>query len=472
MAHAEDQASGEGGIDAATRDAPASALEELGRLIVIGAPVVAAQLAQMGMGLLDTLMVGRVGAADLAGVALGGNVIWPSMILLMGLLMAVTPTVSQLHGAARTAEIGEVLRQGIWLALVVAVLVVLLVSQAETVYRFTGAAPEVIPQALAYVEIARWGLPGVMFYFLFRYLCDGLGRTRPAMFVAFTALALKGLLNWLFVFGNGGFPALGAVGAAWSTTFVMWFECVAMALVISQRSIRVPTRLWSRFSRPDLARMRELARIGIPIGLTAFFEMAVFSLVTLLVARFGVVAVAAQQIAFQVNGVVFMLAMGIGVAATVRVGYETGAGRPEAARRAAFVAVATAAFAGVCAALLLARYNADIASLFTGEAAVAGAAATLILFVAVYIIVDNVQATAIGALRGYKDTRVPMIIAFVGYWLLALPLGCTLAFGWIGPARGVHGFWIALAIGLACVAAALLYRLTGMSRRRAARATA
>lgn len=446
---------------------PENAARELGRLARIGAPVIAAQLAQMGMGLVDTLMLGRVSAGDLAGAALGGNIVWPAMILLMGVLMAVTPTISQLHGAKRTAEAGEVIRQGVWIALAVGLLIVVLVSQAEHVFLAVGADADVIPFALAYVEVARWGLPGVMFYFLFRYLCDGLGETRPAMYVAFTALGLKALLNWVFVFGKFGAPALGVTGCALSTACVMWFECLAMLAIVSTPRFRVPTRLFERFSPPDPARIGELVRLGLPIGLTAFFEMACFSLVTLLVARFGAVSVAAQQIAYSINGIVFMLAMGLGVAATIRVGYELGAGRPEAARRSAFVALATAAVIGVVAAGVLALGNEFIPALFTTDAAVAELAAHLVLFVALYIIVDNTQATAIGALRGYKDTRVPMLVALFGYWVLALPLGATLGFGWIGEPRGVDGFWIGLATGLATVAVALTWRLTRLARRGA-----
>ena len=445
---------------------PETALGELGRLVRVGAPVVAAQLAQMGMGMVDTLMLGRVSAGDLAGAALGGNVIWPAMILLMGVLMAVTPTVSQLHGAGRTRETGEVIRQGAWIALAVALLIVLLVSRAEHVYRLVGAEADVVPYAVAYVETARWGLPGVMFYFLFRYLCDGLGQTRPAMYVAFAALGLKALLNWVFVFGQLGVPALGVVGCGLSTACTMWFECLAMLAVVASPRFRVPTALFERFSPPDRARIGELVRLGVPIGLTAFFEMACFSLVTLLVARFGAVAVAAQQIAYSINGVVFMLAMGLGVAATIRVGHELGAGRPEAARRAARVALTAAAGIGVVAAVGFALGNELVAGLFTNDPEVAALAAHLVLFVALYIIVDNTQATAIGALRGYKDTRVPMLVALVGYWVIALPLGAALGFGWLGEARGVDGFWIGLATGLACVAVALTLRLARLARRQ------
>ncbi|HSG89380.1 MAG TPA: MATE family efflux transporter [Pseudomonadales bacterium] len=435
------------------------------QLVRIGAPVVAAQMAQMGMGLLDTVMAGRVGAEDLAGVALGGNVIWPAMVLLMGILMALTPIVSHLHGAGRTAETGEVARQGLWVALVLGIATVLVVSQAEHVYRALGADPSIIPYAMAYVEVARWGLPGVMFYFVCRYLCDGIGETRPAMYVALSALALKGFLNWIFVFGNLGHVAMGGAGCAQSTVYVMWYEFAAMLAIVALPRYRIPTGLFARFSWPDPARIGEMFRLGVPIGLTSFFEIAAFSMVTLLVARFGAASVAAQQIAFSTNGVIFMIPMGLGVAATIRIGHALGSGRPKDARRSALVALAASLAIGVLAATGLWVGNEAIVGLFTREADVAELGAQLILFVALYVIVDNAQATTIGALRGYKDTRVPMLVALFGYWVVGLPLGSALGFGWLGPAMGVYGFWIGLATGLAVVALPLMWRLHRLSAR-------
>lgn len=445
---------------AAVADAPGE-LAELGRL---GAPLVAAQMAQMGMGVLDTLMAGRVSAEDLAGVALGGNVIWPSMMLMMGVLLALTPTNARLHGAGRTAEIGEVTRQGVWLALLVAFGTLALVSQAERVYLLVGADPGIIPYATSYVGAAALGLPGLMLYFVLRNLCEGLGDTRPAMLVAFSALLLKALLNWIFVFGNLGAPAMGGLGCGWSTAVVMWFECFAMLLIVALPRYRLPTGLFERFSWPDPRRISELVRLGMPIGLTSFFEITAFSLVTLLVARFGAEAVAAQQIAFNVNGVMFMIPMGLGMAATIRIGHQLGAGRPLAARRAAGTAMGASVAFGVMAGAVLVLANDWIIGLYTRERAVAELGSTLLMFVAVYLIVDSAQATAIGCLRGYKDTRLPMLIALCGYWMLALPLGAALGFGWFTPALDVFGFWVGLASGLAFVALLLGLRLRRLTR--------
>lgn len=443
---------------------PGAAGRELTVLARLGAPVVLAQMAQMGMGVIDTIMAGRVSPEDVAGVALGGNVIWPTMILLMGVLMALTPTISRLHGAGRTAETGEVVRQGLWLALLCSALMVMLVSQAGALYRFMGVDAAIIPHAEAFVQVAAFGLPGIMFFNVFRYLCDGLGNTRPAMLVAFSALALKGFLNWILVYGNLGAPALGGLGCAWSTAIVMWFECGAMLLVVSRRRYRRRTGLFDRFSAPDPQRLLSLARLGVPIGLTAFFEIAAFATLTLLVSRLGANAVAAQQIAFSINGVAFMIPLGLGMAASIRVGHELGSGRHAEARLAAWVALGASLAYAVLAGVGLIFGRELLASGFTNDPTVATLASQLLLFVALYQLVDDAQATAIGGLRGYKDTRMPMFIALFGYWGLGLPLGAALGLGWLGTEPGVFGFWIGLASGLTVVAFAVVWRLQRISR--------
>jgi MATE family multidrug resistance protein len=287
------------------------------------------------------------------------------------------------------------------------------------------------------------------------------------MYVAVFALGLKGLLNWVFIFGHWGAPALGGAGCGVAMAITMWFEAAAMLWLLGRLPAVRGTNLFTRPRGPAWGTLSQLLRLGTPIGLASFFEMAAFSLVTLLVARFGATAVAAQQIAFSVNGIIFMLPMGLGIAATIRIGHALGEGRPEAARRAAEVAIAAAVGVGIAAALILLGAREGIARLYTREGDVALLSATLLLFVAVYIIVDSAQATAMGALRGYKDTRGPMLIAFGGYWLFALPLGTALGLGWVPGvgALGVYGFWIGLSLGLALVAGGLLWRLLRRSHR-------
>ncbi len=439
-------------------------LAEFNRLVSLGSPLVLAQLFQMSMGVMDTVMAGRVSAEDLAGVALGGNVLWPSMLLLSGSLMALTPTISQLHGARRTGETGEVARQGLWMAVVLAALLITIVLHADTVYRAVGADPGAVAISTHYLAATAIGLPGLMLFFVLRFLCEGLGRTLPAMITVGAALVIKGVLNWAFIYGHLGLPALGGVGCGYATAIVMWFEAGVMLLVVRSRAFR-SSGLFERFSWPDRARIGALIRLGLPIGLTAFFEIAAFSMVTLLISRFGAEVVAGHQIAMMTNGVAFMVPLGVGMAATIRVGHEIGAERPAGARRAAAAAMLASLGFALCAAAVLVVAGDSIAALASREREVAALASRLIGIVALYIFVDAAQATAIGALRGYKDTRAPMMIALFGYWGVALPVGAALGFGWIGPGFGIYGFWAGLATGLATVAALLARRLWRTARR-------
>lgn len=436
---------------------------ELGALGVLAGPIILTQLSQMGMGVVDAIMAGRVSAVDLAGIALGGNFYWPAMLLLSGIAMSVTPLVSQMHGAGREAEAGAVVRQALWIALGGGLVLVAAMQFGETAYRLIGVDPAAIPVAAAYLSAMSVGLVPVLGYFVLRNLCDGMSWTTPAMVVALSGLALKVPLNYLFVFGGLGIPAMGGVGCGVSGAIVMWCEFLAMIGVVRYSRVK-RAGVFSRFSAPDLRVIWRLMRLGLPIGIAIFFEVAVFSVVTLLIGRLGVEAVASHQVASNVGGITFMVPLALGMAATIRVGYNVGADDLAGARRSAFVAVgASAAFAVVAAGLLLwLRY--EIVGAYTTDPAVIDIAAGLLLFVALYQFVDDTQVTAVGALRGYKDVRAPMLTALVAYWAIALPLGAVLGFGALGTPWGVEGFWVGLVVGLAVASVVLLARLGWLSR--------
>ncbi|MDZ7827486.1 MAG: MATE family efflux transporter [Gammaproteobacteria bacterium] len=333
-------------------------------------------------------------------------------------------------------------------ALALGIVTLLIVSRAEHLYRSVDADPAIIPHAVAYVEVARWGLPGVMFYFVFRYLCDGIGETRPAMYVAFSALALKGLLNWIFVFGNLGAEAMGGAGCARSTVIVMWYECFIMLAVVSRPRFRVPTALFARFSLPDPRRIGDLFRLGVPIGLTAFFEIAAFSMVTLLVARFGAASVAAQQIASSVNGVIFTDSRWAWASPPPSASGHGAGGRPAAARRAGFVALGASLLFGLLAAGVLATSNEGIVGLFSNEVDVARRGSQLILFVA--LVRDRQTTPRRPPSAPSVATRTP---GFPCWWPCSATGGspCPWARPWASAGSAnpwaMYGFWIGLATG-------------------------
>ena len=428
---------------------------ELRRLVALALPMILTQISQMGMGVADTMMAGRVSATDLAGVALGGNFYWPVMLFMTGVLMSLTPTVSQLDGAGRRGETGEVARQAMWLAVGGGLVAIVLLNHVEPLYRMIGVAEEAIPIATGYLHAMSWGLIPVLLYNAMRYLCDGSSWTVPAMVIAMGGLALKVPLNVLFIHGHAGLgiPAMGGVGCGWTTAMAMTAQMIAMAFVIGFSRMR-SSGLYTRFSWPDPARIRRLIKLGVPIGASMFLEIAVFSAITLLIARLGVEAVAAHQIAMNIGGITFMVPLALGMAASVRVGFNVGAGDLPGARRSGWVAVGSSVVFAVLAAALVFALREFLVGLYTFDQAVTPIAVTLLLFVVFYQLFDDAQVTLIGALRGYKDTAMPMWIALFSYWIVGLPVGAWLGFGDLG----VYGFWVGLVVGLGVAAISLLLR--------------
>lgn len=448
---------------------------ELGHLLRLAFPIILTQLSQMGMGVADTVMAGRYSAVDLAGVALGGNLFWPLIMLLAGVLMAITPSVSQLHGAGAQARAGEVVRQAGWLGLVGAVVLVLGFRNADALYHFIGVDASAIPVATAYLDALSWGVAPLLGYFALRYLCEGMSWTLPAMVIAFVGLLLKIPLNYLFMHGFdlGGlqFQGMGGVGCGWASALVMWLEFLVLAIVVSRSRMRV-AGVFTRVSAPDRREILRLAKLGVPIGVTIFLEFGLFSLVALLIGRLGVEAMAAHQIATNIAGLTFMVPMALGIAVSIRVGYNVGAGDLIAARRSGWVAIGVSLVVAVFAAIALLVFRHLIAGLYTIDTAVLLLAADLLLFVALWQLVDDAQVTTIGALRGFKDTRVPMVVALIAYWGVGLPVGVVLGFGLLDlpslhALQGLRGFWVGLCSGLVVAALVLVGRYTWLSARDA-----
>lgn len=443
--------------------------KELKTLTLLAAPIIATQLSQMGMSVADTMMAGRVSAMDLAGVALGGNLYWPSMLFLSGVIMSVTPSVSQLDGAGQAHNSGRVVRQALWISILGGGSLMLLLQNAGALYHVIGVDPLAIPIATRYLQAASFGLPPLLCYVSLRYLCEGLSWTRPAMLIAFSALLLKLPLNYWFIYGGLGVTAMGGEGCGWASAVVMWYQLLAMVLVVSNSRIAA-SGVFSQFDWPHWPTLKRLLKIGLPIGAGMFFEMAMFSVITLLIGRLGYEAVAAHQIAANVGGITFMIPLALGMAATIRVGVNVGAGDYDGAARAGRVALAASVAVALFTAVICLLANEQIAALYTNEASVAKVAAALLLLVAMYQLFDNIQATGIGALRGYKDTGTPMVIALVSYWVIGLPIAAVLGLGnealGIEP-LGVYGFWVGLAIGLAVAAVAITLRFLQVSRSSA-----
>ncbi|MDA1075977.1 MAG: MATE family efflux transporter [Proteobacteria bacterium] len=437
-------------------------LHETGHLLKLALPLMGAQLAQMGMGVTDAVMAGRYSSVDLAGVALGGSLFWPIMMLIMGLVQAVTPTVSQLNGARRYSEIGEVIRQGLWIALAGGIVASLLMNNIEPLYHALDVDPAAVAISVPYLHMTSLGVPALMCFFCLRFLADGMGFTKPALYIAVGALICKIPLNYALIYGKFGLPEMGGVGCGVAQAILMWVQLGLIVLVVTRKRFDV-TGWRKRISPPDWQRIKRLLIIGVPIGATIFAEMGLFSLTTLLLGQFGSDVVASHNIAMNINGVLFMPALALGMAATIRIGFRVGAGEIAEARTTAGIAMAATIGIAVlgCAAIYFLR--GWMVSAYTVDPAVAAVSTTLLLFVVFFLVFDASQSTSVGALRGYKDTRIPMYIALFSYWVVGLPLECILGFGLIGEPMGVYGFWIGLSFGVGTAAFLLCYRLWRVS---------
>lgn len=441
-----------------TESRAARLLREMRVSFVLALPLVLSQLSSMGMNIVDTLLAGRHGPVTLAAVGVG-SAIWSVVILVsIGVLMAVPPTVSQLNGAGRRGEIGPVFRQALWLALALGVALVFVVRLGALALGPMGITPEARPEAVAFLRAISWGAPGLALFFCLRNLSEGVAWTVPSMVVGAIGLALLVPLGYGLMFGAG----LGAAGLGYAVAIVLWCQAASMATYLWRARRFADLRLFERFEGPRWPPIRALLRLGLPMGVSVFMEGSLFVATALLIGTLGTTQMAAHQIAILIASLCFMVPLGVAMATTVRVGHAVGAGDLSAVRWAAGAGYALAMLAQTASAVLLVTSAAWLAALFTADPAVIALASLLMAYAAVFQYPDGLQALSAGALRGMKDTRVPMVITVLAYWGLGLPLGA-----WLGLAKGqgAPGLWTGLILGLAVAASLLGWRFWRLSRR-------
>ena len=426
---------------------------------ILAAPLVVGHLSTGLIGFVDSVIAGHHGTATLASVAVGTALFWLPMMVPMGTLMSLPPSVSQLDGAGRRDEIGPLFRQALWLAAGLGVLLFAFLSVVGIALEPMGIAPAVRPGTLAFLDGIRWGVPALTLYLCMRYLSDGLHWTLPTMILGFGGLLLLVPLGYVLTFGRYGLPELGAGGLGIASAIMMWAQAAAFALYLWRSRRFAGLRLFAHFERPRWPPIRSLLATGLPIGVTVAMEGSLFIVTALLIGRLGAVPVAAHQIAINVASLCFMIPMGLAEATTVRVGHALGRGSAFDVRRAAFAGYALALATQTFSALALLFGHDALVALYTRDAAVAALAGSLLLYAAAFQFPDGIQVLSAGALRGLKDTRVPMFLAALAYWGIGMPLGAGLGLGLGGftPALGPRGMWIGLIAGLS-VAALLLCR--------------
>ena len=435
-------------------------------LAQLGTPILVAQLAQMANGVIDTLMSGRAGADDLTGVAVGNSLWIPIFLFVLGVLNAQQPLISGYNGARQYDRIIPVAWHGIYIAVFATVCSILILSQVDPLLEWLqmGARPAFITRGYLYAFC--WGIPAILLIISLRGLTDGLGHTRVIMVFTLLSIAINTPLNYLFIFGKLGLPEMGGIGCGWATAIANWISLIALLVYLHRAAAYRRFRLWSERTRPQRLLLIQLLCLGLPIGFTLFVEAIMFSVIALLLTPLGSNVVAGHQIALNIVSVMFMVPLSLGIALTLRISFLIGAGQTDSARLVARSSVILALVIAFSFALLLMINKTFIAGFYSTDAKVLEVAIHLLWFGALFQIVDVLQVNCINALRGFKDTRVPLLIMLFSFWVIGIPLGYILTFtDRLLPAVGAPGFWIGMTVGLANAALWLLIRLFWISRR-------
>jgi multidrug resistance protein, MATE family len=446
--------------DAPDTGSPGRTLGHAAAIAAIAAPIAVAQLSQMAMALTDTLMLGRIGPAALSAGGLGANLFFTSLWALQGVISGVSVLTARARGANQPETIPATYWSGIAIAGALAIPFFWLMSVPGPLLRAAGETPALIQDIGSYLSILRWGVPaGLLGIGIVRAFLPAIGLERLLLWVIPAGVALNFVLNVWLIYGGLGVPPLGMRGSAAATAITMWVSALSLtALLHFHRHWRHHVRL----HKPQSKLILELLAIGFPVAVTVMVEATLFLATGLLVGALGQVPLAAHMVAISAATVTFMVPMAISQAANVRVSHEIGAGNPRAARRAGFTAIAMAACFMGATALIMLLVPGTIASLYLGAASPAlPLAAALLRIAGAFQIFDGIQVTASGALRGLKDTRVPMVLAAIGYWGIGFFLGRHLAFA---EGLGARGLWWGLCVGLAAVAISLTARFALATR--------
>jgi len=447
-------------------DSPARFRGEVRTTAVLAAPLVVGHVSTGLIGFVDAVLAGHHGTTTLAAVSVGTALFWLPMMIPMGTLMALPPSVSQLAGAGRHGEIGPLFRQSLWLGAGLGLLLFAFMSLAVFALEPMGIAPEIRPGAADFLRGIRWGVPALTLYYCMRYLSDGMHWTLPTMVLGFGGLLVLLPLGWVLTFGEFGFPEMGAGGLGIASAIMLWAQMLAFAAYLARSKRFASLGLFVRFftlsNRPRWAPIRGLLATGLPIGVTVLMEGGLFIVTALLIGRLGDVPAAAHQIAINVASLCFMVPFGLAEATTVRVGHAVGQGRgSHGVRQAAFAGGVLVLATQLTGGTILLLGHDHIVALYTRDAVVAALASSLLLYAAAFQFPDGIQVLSAGALRGLKDTRVPMLLAACAYWGVGMPLGAGLG---LGLGWGPRGMWIGLIAGLVVASILLGTRFLRSSR--------
>lgn len=438
---------------------------ETGRLFALAGPLIVNNLSIAGMQFADAVMAGRLGASTLAAVAVGGSLWFFAFTIGLGVLMAIAPIAARHFGAGQSQLIGRYTRQGIYLGVAFSVPVILAAQfLVQPLLIFIPIDPEFRDMTVAYTQAITLGAPGMFVFLALRFTTEGIGVTKPIMYVSVFALVCNVFLNWVLIFGNLGAPALGAVGCGLASAITMWLIAIILTTYMLMAKRYKPMGIFARLAAPRPEVFREILVLGLPIAVTITAEAGLFNAVSIMMGTLGAAITAAHQIAINFAATMFMIPLALSSAITVRVGHELGAGNLQRARYAGGVGIFVCAAIMACSAIFLLVFRDVVVGIYTSDQIVKEIAISLLLMAAIFQVGDGIQIGAAGALRGYKDTRMPMIINTFSFWVLAFPLAYLAAVTYRLPPNYIWGGFV---IGLSVAAVLLTWRYHRLSRQHA-----
>jgi len=424
-------------------------------MLRLSLPLVLTELSWIVMGLVDTMMVGRLpySAVAIGAVSLGGIFFYTIGIFGSSIMLGLDTMVAQSYGAGRLEDCHRAFWNALYLALVVGPALMVLILAILPFLNQCGIDPPVLAYTLPFVKILTWSAFPLVLYFVFRRYLQSMAIVKPVVFAGVSANVVNLLGNWSLVYGHLGFPALGVTGSGWSTLISRIYMAAVLAIAIVYYDGKRASGLWRTSRRLEMNRMREMLRLGVPAATQLLLEISAFSVTTVLIARLGAVALAGNQIALNVVSITFMVPLGIGSAAAVRVGHAIGARDLRGAVRAGWMALLFGTTFMFFSALTLFLFPQAIARIYSPDAQVVRMGATLLVVAAVFQLFDGLQVVTTGALRGAGNTRTPMFAHLLGYWMIGMPLGAILCFKF---GLGAVGFWSGLCVALILIGSLLL----------------
>ncbi|HEY4091301.1 MAG TPA: MATE family efflux transporter [Luteibacter sp.] len=442
----------------------ARARREIGATTRLALPIIAAQLSSVGPNVVDAVLAGHQGAHTQASVVTGVNIWVLAIVAGIGTMMAVPPTVAQLDGANRRGEIGPVFHQALYIALVLGLVLGVAVWHASPLMGLFHVVESMRADVTAFLHAIAFAAPALTVYFALRGLSDGLSMPRPSMYFSLGGTVVLAPLGYVLMYGKLGLPAMGARGSGIATATVLWLELIGFATyVLLHRNYR-DLNLRRRMAPPDWVQIRQLLHVGLPMAVTLLMEAGLFVAVALMIGRLGETVSAAHHVALNVAQVAFMIPLGVSMAITVRVGNAAGRRDAQGVRYAGLSGLLLVLVTQLFSSGIMVLLPASIARLYTSDAAVVATAAQLMLLAGVFQFADGIQVASNGALRGLKDTRVPMALTMFAYWIVGMPVGWFLAFD---RGLGARGMWMGLVAGLSVAAVLLFARFWRTSGRAA-----